>query len=385
MGAGAVGVGGVYPAIPVIVAAVVAVFQVLDAPKRVDTRQHYPEGCADGHRPEKREGALIRARSELRAVSHLRVLIFDRKVAARALAAVLIRSENLTEVIFFYLSNRTMLPSFFIIGERKCGTSSLFRYLATHPQVIPGRLKEPNFFGRYPVAQWEARWEEYKRNFPQQQGSGKMTLLWPELDAEGQLYEEEVVFDKSAVGPWITGEASANSLSEVSPEPVQRLLPGLRLIAVLREPVARAFSHHRMYQRFQAEGRDLGFAVRDFRSDLRREMDAWPDVGRCPCLAPGMYLPHLQRWAAAFGRSALLVLRSQDLESTERAQRTLDRVGRHLGLTPHDYRAALQQRYNVAPPAAIPADIRAELEAFYAPHNRALARWLGWEEGGWKR
>ena len=39
-------------------------------------------------------------------------------------------------------------PSFFIIGERKCGTSSLYRYLIAHPNVLPCQLKEPNFFGK---------------------------------------------------------------------------------------------------------------------------------------------------------------------------------------------------------------------------------------------
>jgi hypothetical protein len=51
-------------------------------------------------------------------------------------------------------------PHFFIIGERKCGTSSVYRYLVAHPHVLPGRLKEPNFFGQHDEATLEARVDE---------------------------------------------------------------------------------------------------------------------------------------------------------------------------------------------------------------------------------
>jgi hypothetical protein len=33
-----------------------------------------------------------------------------------------------------------------IVGAMKCGTTSLFNYLATHPEVAPCRTKEPNYF-----------------------------------------------------------------------------------------------------------------------------------------------------------------------------------------------------------------------------------------------
>jgi hypothetical protein len=38
------------------------------------------------------------------------------------------------------------LPDFVIIGAQKCGTTSLYNYLAEHPNVAPAFTKEAHFF-----------------------------------------------------------------------------------------------------------------------------------------------------------------------------------------------------------------------------------------------
>jgi hypothetical protein len=39
-----------------------------------------------------------------------------------------------------------MLPTFFVIGAAKCGTTSFDRYLAAHPEIHMSPIKEPRFF-----------------------------------------------------------------------------------------------------------------------------------------------------------------------------------------------------------------------------------------------
>lgn len=268
-------------------------------------------------------------------------------------------------------------PSFFIIGERKCGTSSLFRYLVAHPHVLPGRLKEPNFFGAHSPAHIEAHLDDYLSLFPSADGGDQLVLTWPELDGDGVLYEEPVRFDRVPRRRYITGEASANSFQDVDPEVLHRHLPDLKLILLVRDPVERAYSHHRMYARFQAEGRQLGFEVGDFATDMRAEMAAARRGENPPCIGPGIYIERLPSWVEVWGWPRLRVIRTEDLDDPDRCHAIMDDLQAYLGLPRWSYGDELAQRFNRAPPAAIPDAVRAELADFYAPHNRALEQYLG--------
>ncbi len=269
-----------------------------------------------------------------------------------------------------------LLPSFFIIGERKCGTSSLFRYLIEHPQVLPGRLKEPNFFAQGDLTYLQANWASYVSNFPTTEAKGQ-TLHWPELDAAGQLFEEKIHFKPGNQGhPVITGEASANTFYQVPPQRVKALLPEVKLLIVLREPVARAHSHYRMYQRFADEGRALPVALRGFGEDLRREVSLFEQGVKTEFLGPGLYWQSLQRWENCFGRDKMLILLSDELDEEASCRLALQKVARFLDLSPFPALPTLS-RYNVAPPSSIPPEIEIWLKDFYAPHNQKLADWMG--------
>ena len=268
-------------------------------------------------------------------------------------------------------------PSFFIIGERKCGTSSLFRYLLEHPQILPGERKEMQFFSKGPseVAQ---HFESYLQRFPEKEGQGPSKLRWPELDDKGMLFEEEIEYPREPGIEYITGEASADTFAEVPPELLQSYLPDLRLIVLLREPVARAFSHHRMLRRFQGEGRDLPSPVGDFANDMRSEMTA-ARAGRgkrSAILSLGCYAETLETWTEAWGHDALLVLFTEDLQDSSTQPNLLQRVRQHLGLSDWPRRSLPMTRYNEAPPETLQSEIQGELYDFYRPHNARLRDYL---------
>ncbi len=269
-----------------------------------------------------------------------------------------------------------LLPSFFIIGERKCGTSSLFRYLVAHPQVLPGKLKEPDFFS-HSFEYIEQHWQEYVSLFPPAEGADPVVLKWPELDERGQLYEEEVCYVRQPGKHYITGEASANTLEMGTPQVVQAFLPEVKLIVLLREPVARAFSHYRMYRRFQREGRPLGFELGDFEEAVERELQQLRAGGPPgPLLGPSLYARNLKPWLEAFGHERLRVWFTEDLAEPLRAQRVLSEVLDYLGLAPYNYAKYVMRHYNRAPKAQVPRDIGKMLRAFFKPWNEALAALL---------
>lgn len=264
-----------------------------------------------------------------------------------------------------------LVPHFFIIGERKCGTSSLFRYLVDHPSVLSGVRKEPNVFGnRTELSQEEFR--EYLSQFPLANSTDSQSLLWPELDAEGNLYEEPVAQPRQEGVVYVTGEASANTFHEADPKSVQQFLPDVRLILIFRDPVERAFSHHRMFQRFQEEGRELGRKILSFEDEMREEL---ANNGAGEFLAPGKYIDNLKKWDAVFPNAQRLVLFSEELESNP--QKVMDRVIAHLGLPAWTYPgSSLTARYNQAPPSEIPAQLAHLLREFYQPYDQTLSAYL---------
>lgn len=271
-------------------------------------------------------------------------------------------------------------PGYFIIGERKCGTSSLFRYLVKHPNVLPGMLKEPNFFGKGAEFVKE-NLENYWGLFPPKENKGDLSFEWPELNQEGILYHEQVNVPRDSNTRYITGEASANTFYEVEPELVYQHLPDIKLILLIREPSERAFSHHRMYKRFMEEGR-TGFDVTDFSTDCRKEMATILKGGNGEFLSPGIYLKQLKKWRAVYPENQLKVFTTEALNSNP--QTVLNELMDYLDLPHYDYGDFLKQRFNQAPQAKADPLIKEELLKFYQPFNQELSNFLG-KELSWHR
>jgi hypothetical protein len=270
-----------------------------------------------------------------------------------------------------------MQPSFFIIGANKCGTSSLYRYLLRNPAVLPCAEKEPNFFGQHSPAYVERHLDDYLALFPTVEHRGPLRLPWHASDEAGTSEIGTVVVDRRPDRAYVTGEASANTLHDVAPELLQRHLPDLRLVVMVRDPVARAHSHHRMYQRFVRDGWDPGFAVGTFAEDVRTELARLERGERTEYLGPGLYDELLERWAAVYGDDRVTVLVTEDFADPDLARRSMRELERYLELPAHDYGDILTRRFNRAPPAPIPVAQRALLAAFYRPHNDRLRDRLG--------
>ena len=126
-----------------------------------------------------------------------------------------------------------ILPTFLIIGVSKGGTTSLFRYLTQHPDIDPPLIKEINYFnsinrhfGEYLFLYW------YKSFFP--------TVF--ERYRHRRKYKREL----------ITGEATTHYIFNGNrriPAMVRKLMPSVKLIVLLRNPIDRAYAHYHMLVR----------------------------------------------------------------------------------------------------------------------------------------
>ena len=116
-----------------------------------------------------------------------------------------------------------VLPNFLIIGAGKSGTTSLFRYLAQHPEVYMSPAKEPSYFKQPGGLQGRERkhvrtLEEYTACF------------------EGATDEKAI---GEATPAYLTSADAARQIRET--------IPDARLIAILRQPADRAFSAYSMW------------------------------------------------------------------------------------------------------------------------------------------
>jgi hypothetical protein len=109
-----------------------------------------------------------------------------------------------------------LLPTFLVIGAMKAGTTSLFRYLRTHPHVFMTQLKELEFFSH--DENWSRGLEWYESQF-----------------GEGQ--------NAKAVGEATTSYSKYPTVPNV-PRRIASVIPNARIIYLVRDPIERIRSHY---------------------------------------------------------------------------------------------------------------------------------------------
>lgn len=163
------------------------------------------------------------------------------------------------------MSNRLgPLPNFLILGAMKAGTTSLFSYLCQHPDVCGCREKEPNFLA-----------SAHRGKGVTSSAIGSSATNWRkprDLSAYQRLFAHWR-------GERAIGEASHTSLdSPYAPALAAALLPSARLVAVVRQPADRAFSHYQQNRRSGREPLDFWAALAAETARSARASDAKPPL-----------------------------------------------------------------------------------------------------------
>jgi len=200
------------------------------------------------------------------------------------------------------------LPDFVILGAQKSGTASLSALLSSRDDVFMCRPREPMFFCRddavthpHTLLSNPGLWRSFDWNH------NKDALL----DQYAELF-------RSAGRAQLVGEGSTTYLvSKAVPERIALVMPKAKLIALLRNPIDRAYSayfHH--LKNFRV--------VRSFEEQLKFEPG--------DLLETGNYLSHIERYLQHFPREQLLVLPFEEL--VRDTQVVFERVCRFLDLDP---------------------------------------------------
>jgi len=285
------------------------------------------------------------------------------------------------------------LPTFFIIGAAKAGTTSLHHYLSLHPEIQMSATKEPNFFAGP------------NNGVPYAPG----TIV--------RLDEYESLFDPAYA---VRGEASTDYSThprrQGAPARIKAAVPAAKFVYLVRDPIDRTISHHQMRTALLGERRSLAEALSDLRDP------------RSPYVWPSLYASQLERYLEHFAQERILVVDQARLRSERRdtlreifaflevdpAVRSDDFERELLGSRASEWRVyspgyvkfvsrvtsspvrripkplrrgvrRLLERvlWRPLPPAALDEDLRARLRQLYAPEAQRLRALTGQQFATW--
>ncbi len=241
------------------------------------------------------------------------------------------------------------LPDFIIVGAQRSGTTSLYRYLSEHPDVLPAIRKEIHYFD----LNYEKGVNWYRRHFP----------LRRHIDLLSKTRGVNV----------ITGEASPYYLYyPLAPDRIYSTVPDVKIIIMLRNPVDRAYSHYFHEKRLGEERLSFEDAIRNERERLL-DNDGYFYHQHYSYLSRGKYVEQVKRYFEVFIRENVLIIESEDFfdDTMTAYSNVLD----FLGVEKHslnDVRAHYSLDYG-----EMDEGVRAELVEFFRPYNRELYRYLG--------
>lgn len=260
------------------------------------------------------------------------------------------------------------LPDFLVIGTKKGGTTSVANWLIQHRQVAPlfsrfEKHKSPHYFD---INYWRGqRW--YLSHFPAR--------------AVREVHRRRQ-------GRCLVGETSPYYLFHpAAASRIHETAPTVKLIAILREPVSRAYSNY--WDRVATGMETLTTFEAAVAAEERRLSgvdEAWLADPRHysfshdhhSYLARGHYAEQLSRYRAHFDTGQLLVLSADSLRAEP--QRCFRRIEEFLGLDADTVDLGARNERSGNPP--IKPETRERLREYYREPNRQLVELLG-EDYGW--
>ena len=181
-------------------------------------------------------------------------------------------------------------PNFLIVGAAKSGTTSLYYYLQQHPSIYLSPVKETNFFATNFV-DGKPTLTNLDFNLEQAQKISFSTRDW---ESYLQLFAESSIAAKAI------GEVSPLYLnSSIAAQKIKSFLPDVKLIAILRNPIDRAYSGYQMQLRQTDESRNFSTSINQDEIYIRG----------------GFYYSKLKRYFNVFERHQIKILLYEDFKA----------------------------------------------------------------------
>ena len=248
------------------------------------------------------------------------------------------------------------LPDFIIIGAQKAGTTSMFRYLSQHYQLLPSCVKEVHFFDgglNSNVDNFEKGEAWYRAHFP----------------LKNKLNDGYKTFEASPLYIFYP----------LTPKRIFDLAPEVKIIALLRNPTERAISH---YFREKRKGRESLPIIQALRQEEKRLESVennkdykHKNFRHFTYKRRGHYKEQIERFLSYFPMHQMLVLSSEEFFSE--TENTLKQVFKFVdvdtGFKIKDLRPSAVGKNK----RKVHADVYKYLNDYFLPHNHALYELIG--------
>ena len=203
------------------------------------------------------------------------------------------------------------MPTFLIIGAMKGGTTTLYRLLDQHPEIYMSPVKEPNFYA-------------YRNGRPKLgHPAGLPYPVWIVDTPDAAQHAMELAVDAASFTTLpaykrLWRDTSAPQRGEASvlylylphvAESIASMNPDMKLIAILRNPVDRAYSHFLMARRMGRE--PIASFAEAMEAEASRLAQNYDPFWHYRSL--GHYATQLERYFKVFDRSQILILLNDDL------------------------------------------------------------------------
>lgn len=262
-------------------------------------------------------------------------------------------------------SNLRTYPDFIIIGSGRAGTTSLYSYLIQHPNIITSfshreqKAADLHFF-EYMISS-STNW--YRSHFPTKISKKLLQLR-----------------TKSSV---ISGEFTSTYMYHpFVPKRIFDLIPNIKLIVILRNPVDKvysAFSQQFQFKEFTSSFEDYieselkRIKITENEPDLKTFNEDFESIAVPNILRHGIYHTYLKKWLELFSKKQIYVVDSKDLH--DNTQETLDDIFKFLEIPPVNIPDT--SKINVGKYSKMDTLTRRRLLDFFSPFNDKLNYLLG--------
>lgn len=254
--------------------------------------------------------------------------------------------------IYGITSSIRVLPDCIVIGVGRGGTTSLFKYLNQHSCITKSAHDEIGFFDD----NFHLGLNWYRSMFPTKFHKKKIIKKYGKF----LTYEVTPWYIRR---PWIA-------------KVIHDLLPNIKLIAVLRNPVDRVYSHYHLSKRESGITEsfekiietDMTNLSNFFQNNEEHSDFYFKNIVQNSFLARGFYAEQLEQWYKIFPKNQILIIPSEEL--AKNTQHTLDIIFKFLELTPEKINDL--KKINVAKYPPMSKSIRIKLLKYFTEYNEKL-------------
>ena len=255
-----------------------------------------------------------------------------------------------------------VLPDFIIIGSMKCGTTSLYYDICEHPCVSAAAYDEIGFFD----SNFHLGLNWYRSMFPR---------------------KKQIEDVRRKEGTAITGEDTPFYFwNPTAAKRIKKLLPNIKLISILRNPIDRAYSEYQELVSRESNPPSFETVIKNEINTRRKDSSLITEENfeifnqKNSYLLKGIYVDQLKIWAGLFPKEQIFTLSTENLNSEPIT--ALESVFQYLNLP--DYKIKNIQHQKQKKYVPMNSQTRKILIEFFKPHNERLFKFIGkkfdWDE-----